>query len=149
VEGLEQYRVLGEERYTADCLQGLACAAAIAGRPLRAARLWGAAEALLESIDAPLSPADHAFQEPFRERAQAAAPDDEWEAAFREGRMDSLEHAVAYGRDTSTVSVGDPVAAPLLTPSVRRLRDVTSARRRRGILRADVREEAHTATSPQ
>jgi predicted ATPase/class 3 adenylate cyclase len=100
-DGLERYEVLDERRYTADCLQGLACAAALDGDPLRAARLWGAAGALLDSINAPLSPADRDFQAPFLARARAGVDDEAWQSAFAEGRELDRERAVAYARGSA------------------------------------------------
>jgi len=43
---------VGDESNVAYCLQGLAALAASEGGVARAARLWGAAEALLERIEA-------------------------------------------------------------------------------------------------
>jgi hypothetical protein len=66
------------------------------GLPARAARLYGAAEALREAIPAPLPPADPADHE-----RQAAATRDTlgkkaFAAAWAAGRQMTMEQAVAY-----------------------------------------------------
>ena len=48
VEALSLFRELGDERVCAECLHALGGVAAAVGRPLDAARLWGAADALRE-----------------------------------------------------------------------------------------------------
>ena len=59
LESLVLLRELGDREGLAECLEVLAGAAGALDQPLRAAQLFGAAEALRESIGAPLVPADH------------------------------------------------------------------------------------------
>lgn len=59
-EGLRLSQKMGHKIGTAYCLLGLAGVAALRGQPARAARLWGAAEALREAIGLSLSPFDRA-----------------------------------------------------------------------------------------
>ena len=79
-------------------LQGLAGVAALRGEAARAARLWGAAEALREAIGYPASPFDRSHPDyegllaPARSRLGEAA----WEAAQAEGRMMTPEEAIEY-----------------------------------------------------
>ena len=51
-EGLAVSAELGNEADVVHCLEGLASVAGEEGNVVRAARLWGAAEALLEKIEA-------------------------------------------------------------------------------------------------
>ena len=122
-ESLERYRQLGGEHsaaaYNAQGEAGwkaivtelLAGMAAVAGaqarheasyperaRPAaaRAARLWGAAEVLRESIDESLEPELNAFYARFLTPARAELDEPTWEAARAEGRAMPLEQAVAY-----------------------------------------------------
>ena len=51
-EGLRLSAELGNEADVAHCLEGLASVAGAEGKIVRAARLWGAEEALLEKLEA-------------------------------------------------------------------------------------------------
>jgi len=85
-------------------LEGMACLAARSGMargsPLegaqRAARLFGAAEALRETRGEQFSPAERSVRQ--RHVTIGHAPMDEaaWQAAWAEGRTMLLEQAVAY-----------------------------------------------------
>ena len=76
-------------------LEGLAMVAAAKGRPLRAARLWGAAEALREATD---ERRWHVYQHAY-DRALAAAraqlAEAEWTTAWAAGRALTAAQAVA------------------------------------------------------
>jgi tetratricopeptide (TPR) repeat protein len=95
---------LGERRYSIDCIQGLAGVAASVGEPERAARLWGAAEAALEELGTPLTPADREFQSQFVEQARGKLTDAVWNEAFEAGRRLPLSEAIAYARETTVPS---------------------------------------------
>ncbi|HEY0581395.1 MAG TPA: tetratricopeptide repeat protein, partial [Chloroflexota bacterium] len=62
-ESLELRQALGNTLGIAECLEGFAALASAGGRPRRAARLYGAAEALRESTGAPLFDAERAEHE--------------------------------------------------------------------------------------
>ena len=68
------------------------------GRERRAARLWGASEALLEAIEVAAYP--HAPDRSLREREVAAARSrlgkNEWEEAWAAGRAMAAGQAAAY-----------------------------------------------------
>lgn len=98
---------LGERRYSVDCIQGLAGVAASVGDPVRAARLWGAAEAALEELGTPLTPADREFQSQFVERARSELDEAAWSAAFEAGRRLPLAEAIAYARETKLPSAAE------------------------------------------
>src|SRR5207237_51239 len=55
-EALRGFRGRDDRRGVAECLVGLAGVALAADRPVEAARLFGAGEALLEALGAPMSP---------------------------------------------------------------------------------------------
>ncbi len=95
-ESLTIRRDLGVVWGLTAALAGLAGAACGQGRPARAARLFGAAEALHETL--PLAPVPAHQLETDRNIAAARAQLDEatWEAAWTEGRAMTLEQAVAY-----------------------------------------------------
>jgi hypothetical protein len=79
------------------CLAGLAGAAVLDEEPERAARLWGAAEALRTSIDGRVSPANRANRERLERlmaEARAQLGDAAYAAAWAEGAKLTLEQAV-------------------------------------------------------
>ncbi|HET8631250.1 MAG TPA: hypothetical protein VFL91_27845 [Thermomicrobiales bacterium] len=80
-------------------LVGLAECAAALGRPERAARLYGAADAVFAGLGASFRPlhADAAFHERYLRLAGAALGAGVFEAARAEGRALPLEEAVEYG----------------------------------------------------
>ncbi len=67
----------------------------------RAARLWGAAQALRERMGAPLSPVDRAKQEREVAASRAKLGKAEWEAAWAEGLQMTQEQAVTYALERS------------------------------------------------
>jgi non-specific serine/threonine protein kinase len=123
-ESLGLNREIGSLEYVAYCLEGFAGLAGARAQGARAARLWGAAEALRETISDPLAPAD----QPEYDRSMAAArvglDEGSWEAAFAEGKLMPLEEAVEYallGEEESTLSTS-PVPEP---PSTNELANLT------------------------
>ncbi len=84
-----------EERGIAISLEGFASVAAVLGDPSRVARLWGAAERLLEEIGSPMPSNERAR----RDRSVVAARSihgevSAFEAAWQEGRAAALEQAM-------------------------------------------------------
>jgi predicted ATPase/DNA-binding SARP family transcriptional activator/DNA-binding CsgD family transcriptional regulator len=123
-ESLALNREIGSLEYVAYCLEGFAGLAGARAQGARAARLWGAAEALRETISDPLPPADR----PEYDRSMAATrvrlDEASWEAAFAEGKLMPLEEAVEYallGEEEPTLSTS-PVAEP---PSTNKLANLT------------------------
>jgi non-specific serine/threonine protein kinase len=97
-EGLKLAWEAGEETNAAYCLEELATLAASEGEVVRAACLWGAAEALLEKIEAAayIYAPDRSV---YRSRVSAARSQlDEaaWQAAWAEGRAMTTERAIEY-----------------------------------------------------
>ena len=94
-EALTLSRDAGYRAGMAWCLAGLAGVAFLDEDPERAARLWGGAEALRQSIGAREAPASHAT----RERLMAAAREQLGETAFAEvwskGQAMTMEDAIA------------------------------------------------------
>ncbi|HKH37156.1 MAG TPA: LuxR C-terminal-related transcriptional regulator, partial [Rubrobacter sp.] len=77
-------------------LEGLACVAGAEGYALQAARLFGAAEALMEVIDYRLVPQERAVLEPYRARVRSRLGETAWEEAVAEGGAMGLDHAIGY-----------------------------------------------------
>jgi predicted ATPase/DNA-binding CsgD family transcriptional regulator/DNA-binding XRE family transcriptional regulator len=94
-ESLSIERRLGVSPDLAACVAGLACVAARVGDPARAARLFGAADALLDSLGAIPQPGDRADQARLIAAARAQLPEPDWSAAWATGRALSLDAAFA------------------------------------------------------
>jgi predicted ATPase/DNA-binding transcriptional regulator YiaG len=99
-EALMAARDLGDPAATAWCLAGLAGAAAVNEEPERAAWLWGAAEALRQSLGVREAPASHATHERLKAMAQEQIGQTAFAAARAEGQAASLEQALAQALDS-------------------------------------------------
>ena len=100
IESLGYFSEFGNMRQLADVLEGLAGLAAAEMRPADAARLFGAAQALLEEIGAQLESGnrDEHERNVGLARGQLSAP--AFAAAWREGRELSVEQAIQYALTT-------------------------------------------------
>jgi DNA-binding CsgD family transcriptional regulator len=97
-EGLCLARELDHKTFIQYCTIGLASVAAFQTHPVRAARLWGAAEGMSETYGARFS---HAGREAIDYEGRLAVARSQleeavWTAAWAEGRAMSLEQAVEY-----------------------------------------------------
>ena len=97
-EGLELSAELGNEADVAHCLEGLASIAGAEGRIVRAARLWGAEEALLEKIETAVYTyvPDRALHGSRVADARARLDEEAFAAAWAEGRTMTAEQAIEY-----------------------------------------------------
>jgi DNA-binding NarL/FixJ family response regulator len=102
-EGLPASAELGNETDVAHYLEGLAAVAASQGRIVRAARLWGAEEALLEKIEVGVHTyvPDRSLHRGRVADARSRLDDEAFAAAWAEGRTMSPEQAIAYALDHS------------------------------------------------
>ena len=122
VENLEILRTMGHKMGIAYCLLGLAGVAGEQVRPDRAARLWGAAEALREAIGMDLSPFDrtHSRYEERLSTTRSLMDEKTWEKAWSEGRAMSPEEAIEYA-----LSEEELLPAPELPLAAKRLEVLT------------------------
>ena len=95
-EGLGLARDVGDKISLAEGLEYLAGTSGARGRGERAARLYGAAEVLRESLAAPLLPAERPFYERHLVASRSQLDETAWEAAWSEGRAMTMEDAVGY-----------------------------------------------------
>ena len=95
-EALALDRELGNWAYGAYCLESFAGLAGARAQGARAARLWGAAETLRESIGAPPTPEARPYYERSMAAVRALLGEAAWEAAFAEGSAMSPEEAAEY-----------------------------------------------------
>ena len=77
----------------AECLVGFACLAAATSQHVRAARLFGAADAALDSLGSELSPSNRLDQSRGLDRTRDGDPH-AFTTAYAAGRALSLEEAV-------------------------------------------------------
>ncbi len=113
LESAPLFRELGEQRGVAECLEGLASVAVAAAQARRAAALLGAAWAVRDLIQVPLTPHDLASHERDLNAARKALGNAEFAAAWDEGRAMSMDQAVdfvleATGRESRGASDGPP-----------------------------------------
>jgi hypothetical protein len=93
-EGLALARQVGDRENIAYSLEGLAAALAAQGKHARAARLWGAAETLRETIGTPLPPVERPSYESAAAAARAHLGEHAFAAVWNEGREMTLEQAL-------------------------------------------------------
>jgi non-specific serine/threonine protein kinase len=95
-EGLNLARDTGHDALVLTTLEGYACVAGARGEARRAARLWGAAQALQETKNIP-SDTDWLAEADARIfAARSGLGEQAWEEASREGRKMTLEEVVSY-----------------------------------------------------
>jgi non-specific serine/threonine protein kinase len=95
-ESLPLYQELGDRRGVSECLVGLAGVYGMTGKPERAVRLFGSANALLATLSAPLSPNDSHEYERNLQLTRAQLPSSAFDTAWREGEGMELERAIQY-----------------------------------------------------
>jgi len=112
-EGLTVSAELGNQADVVHCLAGLASIAAAEGTIVRAACLWGAAEALFEKIEAVYAYVPDRSLHRSQVTARSLIEEAAWEAAWAEGRTMSPEQAIAYALDHSaTPETASPETYP-------------------------------------
>src|SRR5262249_52408681 len=95
-QGLALSQTLSDQASVVWCLAGLGSAAALDEEPERAARLWGAAERLRQTLGCRPAPAARATYERAMAIARAQLGEDAFAAAWAAGRAMTLEQAIAY-----------------------------------------------------
>jgi predicted ATPase len=97
-EGIALYEEFGDRRGVAWCLGILSGAEAADGQPLRAARLRGAMEGLLESVGAPLQASFNRWiGDRYLDVMKDCLGDDVFQAAVADGRTMSFSRAIQFG----------------------------------------------------
>jgi predicted ATPase/DNA-binding SARP family transcriptional activator len=112
-ESLALFQELSDKRGTSDCLQGLACAAGSEGEPSRAAKLFGAAQALRETMGISRTLAENASEEPYLVRARSRLDEASWETAFAKGKAMTTQRAVEYALNEEETGPSASPASPV------------------------------------
>jgi predicted ATPase len=116
-ENLAILTELGDRWVTAICLDALAGVATAEGLPVKAARLFGAAAALRDAINAPLPPFERALHKRYFPAARTQLDAEAFAAAWAEGQMMTLEEAMAAARSADSELPAHP-QRPTLGPKV-------------------------------
>ena len=108
-ESLALSREMGAHTYlTLTLLEGLACGAGAQGEAEKAARLFGATEALREATGFSLEPALRTLEEPYLVGARSQLEEGAWTEAWEEGRAMSVETAIEYALSEEESSTTSP-----------------------------------------
>ncbi len=97
-QALSLFQSLGDRRGLAECVVGLAGVVATE-QPERAARLFGAAEWLFETMGAQLSPTNQPDYEQYLAVARDRIDTQAFASAWEEGRAMTLKQAMAYATE--------------------------------------------------
>jgi non-specific serine/threonine protein kinase len=108
LEALALARKEGRKATIINVLEGMTGLAAASELDVRAAGLWGAAEAARELTGIALPPGDRTLHEPHLASARCRLGESAWEEAVAEGRAMSLDEAAEYAFEDET----DPPTAP-------------------------------------
>jgi DNA-binding CsgD family transcriptional regulator len=96
-ESLTLCMELGDNLVASESLEGLACISGAEGASERAAKLFGAAEALREEVGSPQhTPEEEALREPYLAMARSQLDEVSWQEAWAEGRAMPMEAAIEY-----------------------------------------------------
>ena len=93
---------MGDKRTLSGRLEHIAEVMSLEGEHQSAARLMGAAEALRESIFVAVEPLDDFYHDCRVERVRASLDEPTFAAAWAEGRLMTLEQAIAYALEAHT-----------------------------------------------
>ena len=111
-ENLMLSRTLGDKETLLMSLEGLACVAGAEVGALQAARLFGAAEALMEAIGYRLVPQERVVLEPYRVSVRSRLGEATWEEALAQGQAMELEKAIEYALSEGKPSTTTPSSTP-------------------------------------
>jgi DNA-binding NarL/FixJ family response regulator len=109
-------RELGDQLVASESMEGLACAAGIRGEAERAARMFGAAQALRETVGYERAPREQALREPYLAAASSKLDEASWEAAFAEGKRMTFEKAVEHALSAEGPVENEHASTTLLVP---------------------------------
>jgi predicted ATPase/DNA-binding CsgD family transcriptional regulator len=120
-ESLVVSNELGDKMIASESLEGLACISAAQGEVERAARLFGATEALHETLREAVAyqhtPEEEAWREPYLATIRSQLDEAAWQAAWAEGRAMSMEQAIEYALSVEEPSTTTPSSSRPEQPS--------------------------------
>jgi predicted ATPase/class 3 adenylate cyclase len=95
-ESLTLCKAQGDKLVASESLEGLACAAGVEGEVERAARLFGAGEALRQTVGYQHTSRERALREPYLAVARSRMQEAAWVRAWAEGLAMTFDEAVSY-----------------------------------------------------
>ncbi len=104
-ESLKLLQKAEDKQHIPDCLEIMAGEAGAQGQAQRAARLWGAAEAMREVISVPLQPEDRKLLDPYLASARSSLGEEAWRMTLAEGRAMMPKQAIEYSLSTIETTV--------------------------------------------
>jgi len=93
-DALKLAKERGDQRVTAECLQGMGAVTANSGDEAQAARLFGACDALLERIGATPTPIEVELNEQFLPTVKSSLGDERFTTEWVAGRQEAPEEAI-------------------------------------------------------
>jgi non-specific serine/threonine protein kinase len=113
-EGVSSWWEQGDRRGVAGCLAGLAAVAGLCGAPKEAARLFGAADAIVESLGTLLAPGNRPRYEAGAATARSALGEDAFAAERAAGKALQTEAAIAEAAalEIAVQAANTPASAP-------------------------------------
>jgi len=132
-EALARSQNVGNKPTFTNALEGMASLAGALGEATRAARLWGAAEALREATDIALPPGERTLHEPYLTAARTRGGEAEWEEALAEGRAMSLDEAAEYALSNEDADAPE-IPVPEESPAGEPLSELTRREREVAVL---------------
>ena len=120
-ESLTLCKEFNDEVVASEGIEGLACVAGAEGEASRAARLFGAAQGLRETLREAVgyqhTPEEDAWREPYLATARSRLGEAAWEEALAQGRAMTLEPAIDYALSEEEPSTITPSSAASVQPS--------------------------------
>jgi hypothetical protein len=101
IDSFNVARVIHENISVCDLLASLAAVASGMNQPERAAKLYGAAQALFDTTDYRIQPFDQAEFDRHIQIAREQLSETQFEALVAEGRAMTLEQAIAEARESN------------------------------------------------
>jgi DNA-binding NarL/FixJ family response regulator len=99
-ESLVVSKELGDKMIASESLEGMACISVAQGEAQKAGRLFGAAEALKETLREAVAlqhgPEEEAWRERYRATARSLLGEATWKETLRQGRAMGMEEAIDY-----------------------------------------------------
>jgi predicted ATPase/DNA-binding SARP family transcriptional activator/DNA-binding CsgD family transcriptional regulator len=115
-EALVMSQDMGRTHQLIEALEGMASLTGAIGKTTRAARLWGAAEAVRKVTGIALPPDEQGLHEPHLALTSSRLGDEAWQEALAEGRAMTLEESVEYAlSEEEPDSSANPL--PLVSPT--------------------------------
>ncbi|MBI3741839.1 MAG: tetratricopeptide repeat protein [Chloroflexi bacterium] len=111
-EALSLFKETGARIFIPWSLESFAFLCTALNTPVRAARLFGAAESLREKLGTPLVPIERKEYESYLTSARAQLDESTFNAAWNEGRAMSMEQAVEYAMEEKSQIPKDQIANP-------------------------------------